>query len=240
MKENFKETTVLFDKGILASRVFDLRTGENNEKKVYTQKDLCVAIKEKTGVEISVSKLSRLESGGDDQIPSVNTLLAISKFFDVSLEYLVGLSEIATEDISYKAANEKFGLSQPAMEKMEYMKTHTDLIWPENYKKFGEMNFLNEVIISFPRLFSVPAVDYLRAYENYIKFLNKYGKENNGKKSARFLNSEIFAIGVEESMIEQAQDLKNMVDLKKFEMLSAWEAFLRRLRKDLIEEDSKS
>ena len=240
MKENAKETKVLFDKDVLATRIFDLRTGANKEEKIYTQRELCEAIKEKTGVEISISKLSRLEKGDDKQMPSINTLLAISDFFDVSLEYLVGLSDISEKNINYKEVNKMFGLSQRAMEKMKYMKTHTDLIWPENYKKFGEMDFLNMVIVDFPKLFSVPAVAYLRAYEEYKEFCKKYGKKKNGKNSTRVLDLDAFPIEIEESMIEQAQDLKNMVDLKKFEMLSAWETFLRKIRNALIMEDSQS
>lgn len=130
MKENAKETKVLFDKDVLATRIYDLRTGDNKEGKIYTQRELCEAIKEKIGVKFSFSKLSRLEKGDDKQMPSINTLLAISEFFDVSLEYLVGLSEIAEKNINYKEVNKMFGLSQRAMKKMEYMKTHTDLIWP--------------------------------------------------------------------------------------------------------------
>ena len=141
MKENAKETKVLFDKDVLATRIFDLRTGANKEEKIYTQRELCEAIKEKTGVEISISKLSRLEKGDDKQMPSINTLLAISEFFDVSLEYLVGLSDISEKNINYKEVNKMFGLSQRAMEKMEYMKTHTDLIWPKIIKSSGKWIF---------------------------------------------------------------------------------------------------
>lgn len=241
MKENAKETKILLKTKVLARRIFDLRTGENKEEKIYTQRELCEAIKEKTGVEISISKLSRLENEDDEQMPSINMLLAISEFFDVSLEYLVGLSDISEKNINYKEVNKMFGLSQRAMEKMKYMKTHTDLIWPENYKKFGEMDFLNMVIVHFSELFSTPAVDYLQVYENNKKFCERYEREKNGKKSTRFLDVDTLSPSEENNLIEQAQELKNMVDLKKFEILSRWVTFLQKLRQSLlIKEDDQA
>lgn len=38
------------------------------------------------------------------------------------------------------------------------------------------MDFLNMVIVDFPKLFSVPAVAYLRAYEEYKEFCKNMGK----------------------------------------------------------------
>ena len=133
---------LLYNTDILAERLTELRKGENKRDRKFTQEELCGAIGNGTGVWISTGKLSRLENGNDPQTPNINFLLAIAKFFNVTVDYLIGESNSDNDDVDLNALSRKFGLSKPAMDKMKDMNTHTDLRLPLKYKKCGEMKLI--------------------------------------------------------------------------------------------------
>lgn len=222
----------LFDASKTAGIIADLRNGDNKERRNYTQKELCDEIQNNFDVSLSVSKLSRLEKGDTSQIPSINILLAIADFFDVSLEYLIGRAEVATPSLSRKATNKKFGLSDEAMDAMENMNKYKDIgLLPANYRKCSEMAFVNKIIVNFRTVILSPAIEYFIAYENYMDFIEKYGR---GKKSQKYLDLDGLPVGIEDSLIDECQELKEILDIKRMNILSELECFLKRLRNALI------
>lgn len=56
--------------------------------------------------------------------PDIEILYKIAKFYGVTSDYLIGLSDVQTPDIDIQAISTKTGLSEKAIEKICYYNTH--------------------------------------------------------------------------------------------------------------------
>ena len=70
------------------NRIHQLRIA----KGIESQRELAQILTTQLGVPITFATISRLESG-DNENPRVKTAYALAKFFDVSIEYLMGYSD---------------------------------------------------------------------------------------------------------------------------------------------------
>lgn len=171
------------------------------------------------------------------QAIKVGTLYDFCQYTNVSADYLLGLNDCRVKEASAKQIQEDFGLSDEAIQTMAFMNRHNDIgLLPVNYKKCGEMSFLNEIIVNFPKVILTPAIEYFKAYENYMDFIEKHGKDAGGKKSEIYLDLEGIPVGLEDILIEKCQKLKNTLDIKRMNILSELERFLLSFRKILIAE----
>ena len=95
----------------IGERVKDLRNAKG-----FTLKELSEAIQSKTGQYIAVSTLSDLEAYGDgckpNKEPRLSTVKAITEYFEISLDYLAGISEVKSPDIELQAVSKMLGLSE--------------------------------------------------------------------------------------------------------------------------------
>lgn len=69
---------------------------------------------------ISRASLSYYESG--DRKPDINTLYALAQYYHVSSDYLLGLTDVASQDIDRQAISKRTGLSQDAICHLELLK----------------------------------------------------------------------------------------------------------------------
>lgn len=69
---------------------------------------------------ISRSALSYYESG--ERVPDINVLYSLAEYFDVSADYLLGITDIKKPDIETAAISRKTGLTKRSIETLEYMK----------------------------------------------------------------------------------------------------------------------
>lgn len=103
-----------FNKIKTAEILSDLRHPKERQKP-YSYAELSKKIFEKTGVHISHTQLCKYEnnelSGKDNDIMNIKNACAIANFYEVSLDYILGISEAKTNDIDVKTICEKTGLS---------------------------------------------------------------------------------------------------------------------------------
>ena len=113
---------------------------------------------------MSLQSFSRMLGGNNN--PRIDNIIELSKLLNVSIDYLLGVSEESTIDVSLKDMSEKTGLSVKSIEK---------LICYKNDKfsndKLEALNLLlenNNLLLSF-------LYDYLSIYP----FGETYGQNNN-------------------------------------------------------------
>lgn len=104
----------MFNRLTTGERVKDLRI-----KQGLTLKELSAAIEKKTGVHLAPSTLSDLEAYGNtdkaNKEPRLSTLKAITDYFDISLDYLAGNSEVKSPSLTKQAIHKMLGLSEAAI-----------------------------------------------------------------------------------------------------------------------------
>lgn len=71
---------------------------------------------------ISRSALSYYESG--ERVPDINVLYSIAKYYDVSSDYLIGITDIKNSDTDTAAIAKKTGLSKRSIERLESLKKY--------------------------------------------------------------------------------------------------------------------
>lgn len=86
---------------VFKSRIKELR-GSKNQSEVAKE------------IGISRSALSYYESG--DRTPDINVLYSLAKYYDVTTDYLLGLSDTPKPDIESAAISDKLGLTQHSID----------------------------------------------------------------------------------------------------------------------------
>lgn len=100
--------------------------------------------------------------------PNVETLINIAEFFNVSSDYLIGLSVVASTDIDDKAISEKTGLTDAAIKTLKNWKKgikHNFLISGDKPPKNSMSVFLN-----FEGFKQQAAINYMLDDENELLF----------------------------------------------------------------------
>lgn len=130
-------------KQILGDRLKSLR-----EEKGISQEDLATAL--------GISRLSVGNYERSIRTPEAETIIKIAKYFGVSSDYLLGLSDVKTADTDLKAACEYTGLSEKALRTLRVMKADDQTI--ENYvpsKWYGDLRILDEIICDKTHLWTI-------------------------------------------------------------------------------------
>jgi transcriptional regulator with XRE-family HTH domain len=103
-----------------------------------------------------------LYTAGTSQ-PTVGKLVKIAEFFKVSLDYLVGLSDISSQDIAVQGMSKRFGLSEQAIEvlSMYGKETASNSAWAKHREPLPqtstelELKALNHIIANCDGLLTV-------------------------------------------------------------------------------------
>ena len=94
--------------------IFGARLAELRQKKELTQSELA----EKLGVQrVTIAKNETAQ-----RAPSIDSLILFSEFFQVSTDYLLGLSDNATTDTDLKAVCDYTGLNEEAINTIKMLK----------------------------------------------------------------------------------------------------------------------
>lgn len=107
-----------FDEQSCKKHLRELGVGKKENRNGYTLKELSDIILAKTGISISSAQLSNLTSDTQPFNPSSEILVALATFFDVSTDYLLGLTDSKSKDIVEQEMNKKYKLSDKAMENL--------------------------------------------------------------------------------------------------------------------------
>jgi transcriptional regulator with XRE-family HTH domain len=89
---------------------------------------------------LSISQQAVNLYANGNSLPTVDKLVKIAEFFNVSLDYLVGLSDISSKDINIQGISKRFGLSEQAVEVLRlYGKTTANNSeWSKFFEDFRE------------------------------------------------------------------------------------------------------
>ena len=84
------------------------------EKNGHTQQEIA------KGIGITQSQLFQYMN--DYTTPTIDTIYSICKYFDISADYMIGLSPVASRDVNHSKASRYFGLSDAPSYKIREMK----------------------------------------------------------------------------------------------------------------------
>lgn len=87
--------------------MFDNRLTKLREEKGLNKKEIAK--------ELSLPYTTYLNYENDEREPSSETLIQIAKFFDVSVDYLLGISDVRTKNVDIKGIRNTTGLSEAAI-----------------------------------------------------------------------------------------------------------------------------
>ena len=116
---NIKKEDVLFDIEQFSERFVALWKYLEDKEESDTDipgNVLSIKIKEKTHFSISEGQISNYKNA--KSAPSVENLICLAKFFDVSPDYLLGLTESTSQEAVDQEMSKKYRLSDKAMENL--------------------------------------------------------------------------------------------------------------------------
>lgn len=93
------------------TNVFKDRLKELIDKSEFNQREVAE--------EIGISKQTISFYVNGKRLPDIDTVYKLSKFFQISSDYLLGLSDVHSFDLDVKAIHETIGLSDKAIEKLK-------------------------------------------------------------------------------------------------------------------------
>ena len=133
LKKKEKDVNEKFLKDILNDRLSDL-IAEKKKQGISqrTQAD---------NINIDVSSLSNYANG--KQLPTAEILFKIAKYYNCSMDFLLGINNIRNIDCEEIAISKKLGLSEKSIEKLK--KYHEDYFF-KDFKYMQLINFLIENI----------------------------------------------------------------------------------------------
>lgn len=142
-----------------------------------TQKAVSEEIKEEFQIDLSAQTLSYYVNGRE---PNYETLRAISRYFGVSSDYLLGLSEVQNTDPDIKAISEKTGLSEKSVaifiehHTPQFVKEGRNLTeWKDHFMKMTnlliESDWLESILFRLDFYF----YNLITVYELEKYFINK-------------------------------------------------------------------
>lgn len=227
-KPNFEDNIMHFSETFA-----NLRRGRG--QKVKTYKQISKEIYQKTKTHISHTQLSKyvkMEKGETQLIyPKINIIMAIAEYYDVSIEYLMGLSDTKKYDIEYKKGSELFGLTDEAMNMLSKMKTHETLQFnPKYYKQMSETEFVSFLIVHFVIKFEQALIPYLDAKDIFNSYKEKHIDDNKRVKEKYILE--------ETTIIDNYQTLEEDMYKAKYIITQVVDNFLEDLVYELTKKET--
>lgn len=114
---------------------------ESQDKKALSQRELA------NEIGVAHSRISKLEAIDDVTEPSISDLLAYRSYFNVSIDYLLGLENEPSTDIDAKAVSKVYGISVKALYNIKRTLEEYDGSYPE-FPEGHLQETLNEILES--------------------------------------------------------------------------------------------
>lgn len=111
----------------------------------------------------------------DSITPPIDKLILISKYFDVSIDYLCGVSD--NPMINYSKIDDSFGLDTYCLSKIQKLKSTNNLELLSCLLKYGDEKFFKNARVYLSKKYddiSKQKVDEYILIENIKDLLNKY------------------------------------------------------------------
>ncbi len=121
------------------SEEFGKRIMTLRESSGKSQEEIC------SNLGVTQQTLSRYEKG--QRQASLDFVVRASRFFNVSADYLLGLSDVSSVNEDIKTACKVTGLSEQAIKQLQYSNLLTTIeIAPNMYEKFKQIDALNYLL----------------------------------------------------------------------------------------------
>ena len=139
---------------------------------------------------ISRATLGYYENG--DRKPDIEVLLKIASYYNVSCDYLLGLTDYLTPNIDNRAISEKTGLSEEAVDILCF---YNNIAHTETDSKYGNY-FMNTVnLLLFPECRLVDQISgYLNLNFDFAAEVQYNESEHNYEVSSNTISLDAFAI----------------------------------------------
>lgn len=192
---------------------------ETNENKALPQRQLAKLLG------IAHSEISNLECENDDKLPTLTDLIAYRDYFNVSIDYLLGLEDTPTTDPKQKLIYNEYGISHKALNNLKKSIVKYDfdkrlsnslnlLLESNNIGLF--LDALSKYIYYYPfhsmqtYILNMDKEEYLKTLDKQSEFvfhfaLNKFGYEDNKE----VLDSKTF----ENILLDKIKN--ELIDIKK-------------------------
>lgn len=210
-----------------AQRFGDLKYELGREPKTF--KEISQEIQKKTETCISAVQLSKYVNMVDNDLPviypKVNIIMAIAKYYNVSIEYLLDLSDTKRHEFKYKKGDKLFGLSDEAMDLLSSMQRHKKTFLSTKSKNFSENDFVNFLIVNFAVKFEHAVTEYFFAEDEFNSYKELYMEDEHNIKDKYMYK--------ETTVIDDYQALEQKLFLKKYILTQLVDQFLADLRCEL-------
>ena len=213
---------------IFAETFVNLRRESGRELKTY--KEISKEIEESTGICISavqLSKYAKMDKNNNMPViyPKINIIMAIAKYYNVSIEYLLGLSETQRYEVEYKKGDKLFGLSDETMDLLSSMQRHKKTFLSTKSKNFSENDFVNFLIVNFAVKFEHAVTEYFFAEDEFNSYRELYMEDEHNIKDKYMYK--------ETTVIDDYQALEQKLFFKKYILTQLVDQFLADLRCEL-------
>lgn len=149
-----------YNRQLVAERLEDLRKPGG---KTISLRQLSKEIEKKTGVSISTTQLSKYENSDESNIMSVENMMAIADYYDVSYDYILGYSD--TKKRENIDIHQQTGLSEKAIERLRSFNNRNSKFNQQcDFKTMEPINSLLEHIM-LPKL-----ILYVHEAKKYSEF----------------------------------------------------------------------
>ena len=123
---------------------FQERFSELVKEREFSQKEVA------EGVGITRQAVSLYTTG--QRTPDINSLYKICNFFNISADYLLGLSEVKSFDFENKAINKKLGLSEESIDIIEGLSYRYDFVCmgkEPNDSEYMAIDIFNKMLVTY-------------------------------------------------------------------------------------------
>ena len=226
-----------------AFRFKDLRRDQTKrEGKKKSFKEISEEILKITGESISHTQLSKYYNIGHDAdiriSPNIKSVLAIADYYDVSVEYLLGLSDTKYCEDKYKIGSKTFGLSDVSMEILEEMKNQLHIfnvcVFENNiYKKFSGVDLINFVLDNF-------LYDFQESFNKYFYEVQRLEQLVNFDKPIKSEHINVREqIKNEDESIDEIIFQKDFVSYRKHQIAQTVDKLIDNLIKELASKENE-
>jgi hypothetical protein len=212
MKDNRKNEW--YDKKVTAARLCELRS-EYEEKIGHTISALQLVkhIKEKTGIDIGGNTYNKHENFANTTNMSIELLVALSKFYEVSYDYILGFSDTRypeREDIT-----KKYGLTDKALTGLENINHGKNMQEKASPDAPTDLDVINAMFESTEFQGLVDLIRTSAAVRTQAADTNYYDSIKSRDKFVNSLNKEQTEIAKEGAIsVLASDDTKDYIDFK--------------------------
>ena len=245
-KRDYDKILIDFSERFYQLRHDNRNTKESDKKKPF--KEISDEIYELTNGAVSIShtQLAKYykvsEDSDDDEIakinPSVKSVVAIADYYNVPLEYLLGLSNTKSYEDKHKIGSNVFGLSDISMTILEDMKNNSHIFNVEGtesnvYKKFGGSDLVNFLLDNL--LYELQ--DCFNRYFYELQRLRHIEKINE--------ETELLVTNIKESIKEKTNIkkeidyTKDLVNYRKYKISQLVNNFIEKLCQEVDSRDNE-